>query len=102
MPVPIHIHIHIHKLVRLTLAAAALATAATSNARSPLATYEGADRLPRLIEAAKKEGTLTLYTTIAEKDVEDRFFKRPFSFPMAPRTGYPTRVCRSLKVAEIC
>jgi iron(III) transport system substrate-binding protein len=38
-------------------------------AQTPLATYEGADRLQRITEAAKKEGTLTLYTTIAEKDL---------------------------------
>jgi iron(III) transport system substrate-binding protein len=38
-------------------------------ATSALATYEGADRIERLIAAAKKEGALTLYTTIAEKDL---------------------------------
>ncbi len=38
-------------------------------AQTPLATYEGADRLQRIVEAAKKEGSLTLYTTIAEKDL---------------------------------
>ena len=39
------------------------------HAQTPLATYEGADRLQRITEAAKKEGSLTLYTTIAEKDL---------------------------------
>jgi iron(III) transport system substrate-binding protein len=34
-----------------------------------LAQYEGADRMERVVAAAKKEGTLTLYTTIAEKDL---------------------------------
>ena len=34
-----------------------------------LATYEGADRMDKIAAAAKKEGTLTLYTTIAEKDL---------------------------------
>jgi iron(III) transport system substrate-binding protein len=34
-----------------------------------LATYEGADRMDRIVAAAKKEGALTLYTTIAEKDL---------------------------------
>ena len=59
-----------NKLLRRTFVATlALAGAAASQAQNPLALYEGADRLPRLIEAAKKEGTLTLYTTIAEKDV---------------------------------
>ena len=38
-------------------------------AQTPLATYEGPDRLQRIVEAAKKEGALTLYTTIAEKDL---------------------------------
>ena len=38
-------------------------------AQSPLATYEGPDRMARIVEAAKKEGSLTLYTTIAEKDL---------------------------------
>ena len=31
--------------------------------------YTGADRQARIAEAARKEGTLTLYTTIAEKDL---------------------------------
>lgn len=38
-------------------------------AQAPLAAYEGADRMERIVAAAKKEGTLTLYTTIAEKDL---------------------------------
>ncbi len=43
--------------------------ASTAWSQTPLATYEGADRLARIVEAARKEGTLTLYTTIAEKDL---------------------------------
>jgi len=31
--------------------------------------YAGPDRAQRVLEAAKKEGTLTFYTTIAEKDI---------------------------------
>ena len=31
--------------------------------------YQGADRAEKLLAAAKKEGTLTFYTTIAEKDI---------------------------------
>ena len=31
--------------------------------------YEGPDRAERLVAAAKKEGTFTLYTTFAEKDI---------------------------------
>ena len=38
-------------------------------ADASLAQYEGADRMERIAAAAKKEGTLTLYTTIAEKDL---------------------------------
>ena len=40
-----------------------------SLAPSQLATYEGPDRLERLAAAAKKEGSVTIYTTIAEKDL---------------------------------
>ena len=48
-------------------AAASLAfgTAAAQN----LYGYEGADRMDKIVAAAKKEGSLTLYTTIAEKDL---------------------------------
>jgi ATP-dependent helicase/DNAse subunit B len=35
-------------------------------------------------------------------EVEDRIFKRSFSFPMAPRTRPSTPACRSLKVAQDC
>ena len=40
-----------------------------SHAQAPLATYEGPDRMERLAAAAKKEGSVTVYTTIAEKDL---------------------------------
>lgn len=49
--------------------AALLALAGAPAAAQNLATYEGADRLQRLVAAAQKDGTLTLYTTIAEKDL---------------------------------
>lgn len=52
------------------LAAATLGLAACAGALAQnLATYEGPDRAERLAAAAKKEGSLTLYTTIAEKDL---------------------------------
>jgi len=38
-------------------------------AQSPLDQYQGPDRMERIVAGAKKEGTLTLYTTIAEKDL---------------------------------
>ncbi len=57
--------------MRLFAALAGLAFAASAWAQSanPLASYEGADRQDRLVAAAKKEGTLTLYTSFAEKDI---------------------------------
>ena len=56
-------------VLKTLLLAASLGLSVAAQAQTPLATYEGADRLQRIIEAAKKEGALTLYTTIAEKDL---------------------------------
>jgi iron(III) transport system substrate-binding protein len=42
--------------------------AAGAAAQSALFDYSGADRMQKIVAAAKKEGTLTLYTTFAEKD----------------------------------
>ena len=50
------------------LAALAVTAGGTANAQSPLFDYAGADRMERIVAAAKKEGTLTFYTTFAEKD----------------------------------
>lgn len=51
-------------------AAAVLALGLPAAAQdSALLQYEGADRQQKLVEAAKKEGTFTFYTTIAEKDI---------------------------------
>jgi iron(III) transport system substrate-binding protein len=59
--------------MRALLAAFAFAICAPAHAQSAqvqdLATYQGADRLERLAAAAKKEGTFTLYTSFAEKDL---------------------------------
>ena len=54
--------------MRNLAACAALATAIPAAAQG-LASYEGADRVEKIAAAAKKEGELTLYTTIAEKDL---------------------------------
>ena len=43
--------------------------AAAVSAQTPLATYEGADRMQRIIAEAKKEGSLTLYTSFAATDL---------------------------------
>jgi iron(III) transport system substrate-binding protein len=52
----------------LGLASAALLTASFGFAQN-LSLYDGPDRAQKLIAAAKKEGTLTLYTSFAEKDL---------------------------------
>ena len=51
------------------LLASLAALAALPLAAQNLATYEGADRISRIAAAARMEGALTLYTTIAEKDL---------------------------------
>jgi iron(III) transport system substrate-binding protein len=55
-----------------TRALAVLATLALLGgevrAQNPLFGYAGPDRMERIIAAAKKEGSVTLYTTFAEKD----------------------------------
>lgn len=58
--------------LRTVLAALALLAAALpalAQGPDPVFSYQGADRMERITAAAKKEGTLTLYTTIAEKDL---------------------------------
>jgi iron(III) transport system substrate-binding protein len=55
--------------LNMILSAAVLAAAGGAVAQTPLATYQGPDRMDKIIAAARKEGTLTLYTTIAEKDL---------------------------------
>ena len=62
---------------RLVLAAAAAAAApgallaqpAAKNAMSELAEYQGADRLQRLIDGARKEGALNMYTSAQADDM---------------------------------
>lgn len=53
---------------RLLVGAATLAVALPAWAQN-LFDYQGPDRMDRIVAAAKKEGALTLYTTIAEKDL---------------------------------
>jgi iron(III) transport system substrate-binding protein len=47
-----------------------VASAAFAQAPQNLYTYEGADRMDKLAAAAKKEGELSFYTTIAERDLK--------------------------------
>jgi iron(III) transport system substrate-binding protein len=53
---------------RLLAGAAVLALSASAGAQS-LFDYQGADRMEKIVAAAKQEGEVTLYTTIAEKDL---------------------------------
>lgn len=52
-------------LLKIVMLFASLLGGGAALAQTPLATYEGADRMAKIIAAAKKEGTLALYTTIA-------------------------------------
>src|SRR5712691_1464051 len=60
----------------LGLAAAALVTEAWPQPDASLLQYQGADRYQKLLASAKKEGSITFYTTIAEKDLAT--IVRPF------------------------
>jgi len=55
-------------LLRNTLLAALSLAAGGAAAQSPLFDYGGADRMQRIVAAAQKEGSLTIYTTFAETD----------------------------------
>jgi len=55
--------------LRRALLCAAAAWAVMPAAAQDLYEYSGPDRAQKIAAAAKKEGTLTLYTTIAEKDL---------------------------------
>ena len=61
----------IDNIRRLVFALTALATAVPGLAQdTSLWTYQGPDRSQKLAEAAKKEGSLILYTSTAQKDLE--------------------------------
>jgi iron(III) transport system substrate-binding protein len=65
------------RLLRRWLGAAVCVIAAGAQAQVPL--YEGADRSARLLEGARREGGLTVYTSMAEKDnarIVDAFEKK--------------------------
>ena len=75
-----------------TMGAAALALALGLPAAaqdSALLQYAGADRHQKLVEAARKEGTFTFYTTIAEKDIP------PLIEPFEKKYGVKVRVWRA-------
>jgi iron(III) transport system substrate-binding protein len=76
------------KLPGLALLACLLAGAAAAQDYS-LLKYTGADRDQKIIAAARKEGTFTLYTSIAEKDIP------PLVGPFEKKYGIKVRVWRA-------
>jgi iron(III) transport system substrate-binding protein len=72
----------------LVLLAWALGGAAQAQDYS-LLNYSGADRAQKLVAAAQKEGTFTLYTSIAEKDIA------PLVGPFEKKYGIKVRVWRA-------
>lgn len=72
----------------LPLALSLLALPAVAQDYS-LLTYTGADRADKVLAAAKKEGTLTLYTSIAEKDLA------PVIGPFEQKYGIKVKVWRA-------
>ena len=72
-----------------TLLAGLASLIALPLAAQNLATYEGRDRMDKITAAAKKEGALTLYTTIAEKDLP------PIIKPFEEKYGIKVTVWRA-------
>jgi iron(III) transport system substrate-binding protein len=60
-----------------------------TSAQTSLATYTGADRMARIVAAARKEGTLTLYTSITAKDLP------PLVQPFEAKYGIKVNVWRA-------
>src|SRR6266699_1010739 len=76
----------IQSMHRWVLSLAALATALPGFAQdTSLARYNGPDRARKLIAAAQKEGSLTLYTSFAEKDLPPLIlaFKRKYGIKVS-------------------
>jgi iron(III) transport system substrate-binding protein len=77
-------------LQRAGLALVAFALAAPVFAQDPsLLNYAGPDRAQKIVAAAQKEGTFTLYTSIAEKDIA------PLVAPFEKKYGIKVRVWRA-------
>ena len=67
------------KITRLAGALALVLFAFTASAQTPLATYSGPDRMQKLIEGAKKEGEVVIYTSAPVDDMKaltDAFEKK--------------------------
>ena len=77
-------------LSRLLLSLAVLAISMSAGAQDmSLLMYDKPDRAEKVMAAAKKEGTLTLYTSIAEKDIA------PLTMPFEQKYGVKVRVWRA-------
>lgn len=59
-------------------------SAAAVHAQLAVPMYQGADRAQRLIDGARKEGTLTVYSSMAEKDTSNviKAFKEKYGVPV--------------------
>src|SRR5258707_14201202 len=55
-------------IIKSIAALAACTLLPGSGGAQTLFSYSGPDRMEKIVAAAKKEGTLTMYTTFAEKD----------------------------------
>ena len=67
------------RIPRLPCALAIALFALTASAQTPLATYAGPDRMQKLIEGAKKEGEVVIYTSAPVDDMKaltDAFEKK--------------------------
>ncbi|TFL09421.1 extracellular solute-binding protein [Pusillimonas caeni] len=72
------------------LAAALMSVALAAPAfAQPLLEYQGADRSEKIVQAAKEEGELTLYTSIAEKDIP------PLIKPFEEKYGIKVKIWRA-------
>src|SRR5437016_11110052 len=59
-----------HKLLQLLAFLSILAiTGPAAHAQADIATYQGADRSQKILEGAKKEGTLTIYSSATVEDM---------------------------------
>jgi iron(III) transport system substrate-binding protein len=76
------------KRIGAAMLAGALAAPALAQ-DSALLNYTGADRDQKILAAAKKEGALTLYTSIAEKDIA------PIVVPFEKKYGIKVRTWRA-------
>jgi iron(III) transport system substrate-binding protein len=78
-----------HRLAAAAAAVAAFASLSCLAQDASLLQYTGADRNEKLVAAAKKEGSFTFYTSIAEKDIP------PLTSAFEQKYGIKVRVWRA-------